>query len=92
MGEFGPLVTLSHRDRPGWRFLWRNWSMWRSSLALRDGKWWRAPLAQHFGQQKLRLNTLLFFLDLGYRTFSGVTLSFLHPRPTSLGLGMLAIC
>ncbi len=72
MGEFGPLVTLRIAIGSGVAFLVAQLVDVAIFSALRDGKWWRAPLASTLVSSSL--DTLLFFSI----SFSGV-LSFLHP-------------
>ena len=72
MGEFGPLVTLRIAFGSGVAFLVAQLVDVAIFSALRDGTWWRAPLASTLVSSTL--DTLLFFSI----SFSGA-LSFLHP-------------
>tara|TARA_R100000808_G_C2127465_1_gene137430 strand:- start:633 stop:1160 length:528 start_codon:yes stop_codon:yes gene_type:complete len=73
MGEFGPLVTLRIAIGSGVAFLVAQLVDVAIFSALRDGTWWRAPLASTLVSSTL--DTLLFFSI----SFSGA-LSFLHPE------------
>lgn len=72
MGEFGPLVTLRIAIGSGLAFLTAQLCDVAIFSALRDGKWWRAPLASTLVGSSL--DTALFFTI----AFSG-TLSFIEP-------------
>ena len=72
MGEFGPLVTLRVAIASGLAFLLAQLSDVAIFAALRDGKWWRAPLASTLVGSSL--DTAIFFTI----AFSGA-LTFLEP-------------
>lgn len=72
MGEFGPLVTLRIAIASGLAFLLAQLSDVAIFAALRDGKWWRAPLASTLVGSSL--DTAIFFTI----AFSGA-LTFLEP-------------
>ncbi len=72
MGEFGPLVTIRIAVGSGVAFLVAQLLDVAIFSALRDGKWWRAPLASTLVGSTV--DTILFFSI----AFSGA-LSFIHP-------------
>lgn len=72
MGEFGPLVTLRIAIGSGVAFLVAQLVDVSIFAALRDGKWWHAPLISTLIGSTL--DTALFFSI----AFSG-SLSFVHP-------------
>ncbi len=72
MGEFGPLVTLRIALASGLAFLLAQLSDVAIFAALREGKWWRAPLASTLVGSSL--DTAIFFTI----AFSGA-LTFLEP-------------
>jgi uncharacterized integral membrane protein (TIGR00697 family) len=72
MGEFGPLVTLRIAIGSGIAFLTAQLVDIAVFNRLRDGAWWRAPLASTLVGSSL--DTAIFFTI----AFSG-TLSFLEP-------------
>ncbi len=72
MGEFGPLVTLRIAIGSGVAFLVAQLFDVSIFAALRDGKWWRAPLISTLIGSSI--DTALFFSI----AFSG-SLSFIHP-------------
>lgn len=72
MGEFGPLVTLRIAIGSGLAFLTAQLLDVTIFSAMRDGKWWRAPLASTLVGSSL--DTALFFTI----AFSGV-LTWLEP-------------
>ena len=72
MGEFGPLVTLRIAIGSGLAFLVAQLIDVSIFAALREGRWWRAPLASTLVGSTL--DTVIFFSV----AFSGA-LSFVHP-------------
>jgi queuosine precursor transporter len=72
MGEFGPLVTIRIAIGSGTAFLVAQLLDVAIFSALRDGKWWRAPLASTLIGSTV--DTVLFFSI----AFSGA-LSFISP-------------
>ena len=85
MGEFGPLVTLRIAIGSGVAFLVAQLVDVAIFSALRDGTWWRAPLASTLVSSTL--DTLLFFSI----SFSGATdVSWAAEMLPLLGSGPLA--
>ncbi|UOA28788.1 queuosine precursor transporter [Pseudosulfitobacter sp. DSM 107133] len=72
MGEFGPLVTFRIAVASGVAFLTAQLLDVAIFSALRNGAWWRAPLASTLVSSSV--DTILFFSI----AFSGA-LSFIHP-------------
>ena len=72
MGEFGPLVTLRIAIGSGLAFLVAQLVDVSIFAALKEGRWWRAPLISTLVGSTL--DTAIFFSV----AFSG-TLSFIHP-------------
>jgi len=72
MGEFGPLVTLRIAIGSGLAFLVAQMLDVRIFAALREGRWWKAPLVSTLVGSSV--DTIIFFSV----AFSGA-LSFVHP-------------
>ena len=72
MGEFGPLVTVRIAIGSGLAFLIAQLLDVGIFAALRDGRWWKAPLVSTLVGSSI--DTIIFFSV----AFSGA-LSFVHP-------------